>query len=91
MSSNLEVFLGLCIFLGLIVPPAGPILIPFGLILYALLKRGDQEMAEAVAEYNETGGTWSSFWRVVFSIIVFTAIGLTGASVLIWLNAGGAL
>ncbi len=91
MSSNLEVFLALCIFLGLIIPPAGPILIPFGLVLYALLKRGDQQMTEAVAEYNADGGTWSSFWRVAGAIVAFAAVGIAGASVLMWLSAGGLL
>lgn len=91
MSSNLEVFLGLCIFLGLIIPPAAPVLIPFGLILYALLKRGDQAMTEAVAAYNADGGSWASFWDVVVAIITFAAVGLAGASVLMWLSAGGVL
>jgi hypothetical protein len=87
----LEVFLLLCLFLGAIVPGAAVVLWPFGIVLYVLLKRGDDAMSDAVAAYNEDGGTWSSFWAVVVSILAFAGVGLAGASVLMWLSMEGAI
>lgn len=89
--TNLEVFLGLCLFLGAIVPGAAVVLWPFGIVLYVLLKRGDDAMTEAVAAYNETGGTWGSFWDVVVAVVAFAAVGLAGAGVLMALAHGGLL
>ncbi len=91
MIGNLEVFLLLCLFLGAIVPGAAVVLWPLGVVLYVLLKRGDDAMSDAVAAYNEDGGTWSSFWRVALAILAFAGVGLAGASVLMALASGGVI
>ena len=88
---NLEVFLMLCIFLGAIIPGTAVVLWPFGLIMYVLLKRGDNAMIDAVAAYNEDGGTWSSFWSVVWAIIAFALVGFVGIGVLATLSMEGFL
>ena len=87
--SQLDTFLILCLFLGAIIPGAAAILWPFGLVLYVLLKRGDAAMSDAVAAYNETGGTWASAWRVVVAVVSFAAVGVLGMAVLAVLSAMG--
>lgn len=89
MSSNLEIFLALCLFLGAIVPGAAVVLWPFGIVLYALLKRGDAAMSAAVETYNADGGTWGSFWGVVWAVLAFAGVGFAGMAVLAMLSSGG--
>lgn len=91
MSANLEIFLALCLFLGAIIPGTAVVLWPFGIALYVLLKRGDAAMSDAVATYNADGGTWGSFWGVVWAVLAFAAVGFAGMGVLAMLSAGGAL
>lgn len=89
--SQLDTFLILCLFLGAIVPGAAVVLCPFGIVLYVLLRRGDDAMSDAVAAYNETGGTWSSAWRVVVAVVSFAAVGVAGMAVLALLSMGGVI
>ena len=89
--SQLDTFLILCLFLGAIVPGAAVVLWPFGIVLYVLLRRGDDAMSDAVAAYNETGGSWASAWRVVVAIVAFAAVAVAGMAVLAVLSMGGVI
>lgn len=89
--TQLDTFLILCLFLGAIVPGAAVVLWPFGIVLYVLLRRGDDAMTDAVQAYNETGGSWASAWRVVVAVVSFAAVGVAGMAVLALLSMGGVI
>ena len=89
--SQLDTFLILCLFLGAIVPGAAVVLWPLGIVLYVLLRRGDDAMSDAVTAYNDDGGSWASAWRVVVAVVSFAAVGVAGMAVLAVLSAMGVI
>ena len=89
--SQLDTFLLLCLFLGAIVPGVAVVLWPFGIVLYVLLRRGDDAMSDAVTAYNETGGSWASAWRVVVAVVSFAAVAVAGMAVLAVLSMQGVI
>lgn len=89
--TQLDTFLLLCLFLGAIVPGAAVVLWPFGVVVYVLLRRGDDAMSDAVTAYNDDGGTWGSAWRVVVAVVSFAAVGVAGMAVLAVLSMGGVI
>lgn len=86
MIGMLEIMLVIFVAVGIMVPPAWPV-IPFGAVLYLLMKKADDNTQAAAAVILSGDDSDGAFWRHWFSLAIFAAIGL-GA---VWLLSVGAV